>query len=280
MLASADGPCGCSQHDPGQVRRPELEWSEKDRGWRRTRACSVAENTGSSQSTVGRQTKQRSDTTWPGISWCIQCEVSKERGEVKTAGIFGWSSWKDGGASTAVGAPCGRPAVQCGHGMPAPPVKESQEVVPRKQWIWELPIPKRGLVWRSRCWHRLSLEPLGWRRSRILGPSEVRGTKRKRSTQERKLKRKNQLGRKKTKILGARGRESFRGQTLLPGEMPGGNGPGWAWAVHGGGSSKSLFLKWEKGRAAQDHFCLREVQCLSMNKPHPAALAGKRKYQV
>lgn len=52
MLASAEGPCGCSQHDPGQARGPGLEWSEQDGGWRRMRACNVAENTGSSQSTV------------------------------------------------------------------------------------------------------------------------------------------------------------------------------------------------------------------------------------
>ena len=52
MLASAGGPCGCSQHDPGQARGLGLEWSEQDGGWRRARACSVAENTGSSQSPV------------------------------------------------------------------------------------------------------------------------------------------------------------------------------------------------------------------------------------
>ena len=71
-----------------------------------------------------------------------------------------------------------------------------------------------------------SLKPLGWRRPQILGPSEVRGTEKKRSTQEWKLKRKNQLGRKKTKILGTRGRESSQGQKPLPEETPGGNGPG------------------------------------------------------
>ena len=44
---------------------------------------------------------------------------------------------------------------------------------------------------------------------------KLRGTKKKRSTQERKLKRKNQLGRKKTKILGARGREEFLGTVAI-----------------------------------------------------------------